>query len=325
MKGLKCSFVGLELTNPIIAASCGRTNSAKKNLALEMAGVGAIVLKSLFEEDIIRASAAMNDSSMHSEAADYLHGYLRSEALSEYITLIKESKAACSVPIIASINCHSDGEWENFASLIEEAGADALQLNIMDVQSQPNYTEGSFEQLHLEIAKTITSKIQIPVIVKLCSNITNPISLISKLYSCGVKGVTLFNRMYQSDIDIEKMQISKGAILSSAQELALPLRFTSLASAAVPQMDYSLSGGVQNGADVVKAILSGATTVEVCSSLYREGNEWIGSAVEFARDWQQRHGYKDTESYRGTMNAKSEAMRESAVRTQFLKFFGTYQ
>ena len=150
MTDLKTTFAGLSLRNPIIISSSGLTNSAGKNKRLAEAGAGAIVLKSLFEEQIMLEADQLKDPAFYPEASDYLEEYIREHKLAEYLTLIKESKKECNIPIIASINCYSDAEWIDFAKQIQEAGADALEINILALQSDVQYTYGSFEQRDYE-------------------------------------------------------------------------------------------------------------------------------------------------------------------------------
>ena len=159
MTDLKTTFAGLSLRNPIIISSSGLTNSAGKNKKLAEDGAGAIVLKSLFEEQIMLEADQLKDPAFYPEASDYLEEYIREHKLSEYLTLIKESKKVCPIPIIASINCYTDSEWIDFAKMIEEAGADALEINILALQSEVQYTYGSFEQRHIDILRHIKKTI----------------------------------------------------------------------------------------------------------------------------------------------------------------------
>ena len=175
MTDLKTTFAGLSLRNPIIISSSGLTNSAGKNKRLAEAGAGAIVLKSLFEEQIMLEADQLKDPAFYPEASDYLEEYIREHKLAEYLTLIKESKKECNIPIIASINCYSDAEWIDFAKQIQEAGADALEINILALQSDVQYTYGSFEQRHIDILRHIKRTVSIPVIMKLGDNLTNPV------------------------------------------------------------------------------------------------------------------------------------------------------
>ena len=175
MTDLKTTFAGLQLKNPIIISSSGLTNSAGKNKKLAEAGAGAIVLKSLFEEQILIEADQLKDPT-YSEGNDYLADYIREHKLAEYLELIKESKKVCDIPIIASINCYTDTEWIDFAKQMEEAGADALEINILAVQSDIQYKYGSFEQRHIDILSHIKKVVKIPVIMKLGDNLTNPVA-----------------------------------------------------------------------------------------------------------------------------------------------------
>ncbi len=328
-KKLEVSFAGLELKNPIIAASCSMTGSAKQNQTLAEAGVGAIVLKSLFEEDIVRESAALADAMMHVEGGDYIHAYAASNALNEYLTLIKESRKLCdTTPIIASINCHASGEWCDYARAVEQAGADGLELNVMTINSDVMGADGDLERLHIAIAKSVCEAVSIPVIMKLGTMMSNHVSLVSRLAACGVKGFVMFNRDYQTDIDIDTMSYTRGKVLSSAESIATPLRYIAITSAAVPETTLALSGGASSGEDIIKSLLAGASAVEVCSALYRAGADlkgWVEATLSQIEQWQEAKGYNSVGEYCGTMNNRSEEYRDEVMRSQFLKFFGTYK
>ncbi|MFI3280391.1 MAG: dihydroorotate dehydrogenase-like protein [Rikenellaceae bacterium] len=324
----KTQFAGIELSNPIIASSCSLTGVAKNNQAFAEAGVGAIVLKSLFEEDIIRESAALSAAAEHTEAADYMQAYVTSNALSGYIDLIKESKALCgSTPIIASINCANSSEWVEYAKAIEIAGADALELNVMTIESGLMSEDGALESRHIAIAKSIREVVQIPIIMKLGAQISNHISLISKLQACGINGFVLFNRAYPLDINIDNLTYKHGTILSDKSDFAAPLRHTAITSAALPTSSLALSGGVQDGTCIIKSILAGASAVEVCSTLYREEKnaaEWVSTALNTISSWMSNHGYDSIDEFRGIMNNNDEHC-DSVMRSQFLKHFGAYR
>ena len=248
--------------------------------------------------------------------------YIREHKLSEYLTLIKESKKVCPIPIIASINCYTDSEWIDFAKMIEEAGADALEINILALQSEVQYTYGSFEQRHIDILRHIKKTIKIPVIMKLGDNLTNPVALIDQLYANGAAAVVLFNRFYQPDINIEKMEHISGEIFSNASDLAIPLRWIGIASAVVDKIDYAASGGVANAESVVKAILAGASAVEVCSAVYLNTNAFIGEANRFLSAWMERKGFRNIAQFKGKLNIKDVQGVNTFERTQFLKYFG---
>lgn len=322
MTDLKTAFAGLSLRNPIIIRSSGLTNSVGKNKKLAEDGAGAIVLKSLFEEQIMLEAEQLRDPAFSAEGSDYMEEYIREHKLAEYLTLIKESKKACPIPIIASINCYSDSEWVDFAKQIEEAGADALEINILTLQSDVQYQYGAFEQRHVDILRHVKKTISIPVIIKLGNNLTNPVALIEQLHANGAAAVVLFNRFYQPDINIEKLEHISGEVFSNASDLATPLRWIGIASATVDKIDYAASGGVADAEAVVKAILAGAAAVEVCSAIYLNTNAFIGEATRFLSAWMARKGFDSIAQFKGRLNIKDVKGINTFERTQFLKYFG---
>lgn len=325
MTTLETSFAGLKLKNPIIVSSSGLTDSAAKNQKLAEAGAGAIVLKSLFEEQIMMEADWMGDANMYPEGSDYLVGYIRQHKLGEYLTLIKESKKLCgNVPVIASINCYQDAEWVDFAKQIEEAGADALEVNILALQTNVDYVPGSFEHRHIEILGHIKKTVRIPVIMKLGDNLTNPVALINQLYANGAAAVVLFNRFYQPDINIENMTQTSGDVFSHESDLAKSLRWIGIASAAVSKLDYAASGGIHSGESVVKAILSGASAVEICSTLYRNSASVIGEYNAFLQAWMERKGMENIAQFKGRLNIGDLKGVNTFERTQFLKYFASH-
>ena len=225
MTDLKTTFAGLSLRNPIIISSSGLTNSAGKNKRLAEAGAGAIVLKSLFEEQIMLEADQLKDPAFYPEASDYLEEYIREHKLAEYLTLIKESKKECNIPIIASINCYSDAEWIDFAKQIQEAGADALEINILALQSDVQYTYGSFEQRHIDILRHIKRTVSIPVIMKLGDNLTNPVALIDQLYANGAAGTNIRCSIQHFRRSCHSSPLDWNRILSGRQNRLCSLRW----------------------------------------------------------------------------------------------------
>ena len=321
MADLKTTFAGLTLKNPVIISSSGLTNNAEKNAKLEAAGAGAIVLKSLFEEQIMQEADRLRNPSYYPEGSDYLAEYIRNHKLTEYLELIKETKKVCSIPVIASINCYSDSEWIDFAKQIEEAGADALEINILALQTELQYTYGSFEQRHIDILQHIKKTVRIPVIMKLGDNLTNPIALIDQLYANGAAAVVLFNRFYQPDINVEKMEQTTGEVFSNPADFSRSLRWLGIASAQVNKIDYALSGGIHKPEDIVKAILAGASAIEVCSAVYQKTNSFIGELERFLKGWMERKGFERISQFKGKLNAKDVEGINTFERTQFLKYF----
>lgn len=323
MPQLKTTFAGLSLENPIIISSSGLTDSPEKIRQLEKAGAGAVVLKSVFEEQITMEKGLMSAYGTP-EADDYLHTYVRSHALGEHIALIKETKKNCRIPVIASINCYSDSEWTDFAGLMEEAGADALELNLLSLQTEKEYEYGSFEQRHIDILRHIKKAVRCPVIFKLGSNLTNPISLINQLYANGAAAVVLFNRLYQPDIHIDDLTIVQAHTFGSPHELADRIRWTAIASAKVPQPDYAVSGGIYDGEGIIKSILAGASAVEICSAVYLQGNEVIGMMKKTLSAWMDKKEYGSIGHFKGKMNASTTGEANLFERTQFMKYYSNH-
>ena len=321
MINLKTNFAGIELRNPIVAASCGLTSTVDGVVALERAGVGAVVLKSLFEESIVREIEHLSSMDDHTEAADYLQGYTRAQRVEDYIRLVAGCKAQCKIPIFASICCHSRGEWIAYARAIEQAGADGLELNVMGLCARREYADGEYEKLHCDIVREIAQLINIPIVVKLGANLTNPVALTERLKAYGASAVVCFNRPYQTDIDVESMRYVSGKVTSTPSYLSRQLRWVGLISAAVKGVSLTLSGGVHAHNDVIKAVLAGASAVEVCSVLYEQGDKWVGQALENLEDWMNRHGFDSVGEFCGRLNASDAVAAEQLERVQFLKVF----
>jgi len=324
MKRLETTFAGLKLRNPFIVSSCNLTNSAEKNKKWEDAGAGAVVLKSLFEEEIEAEADWMNEGA-HAEELDYLKTYQRTHRLEEYLNLIKETKAVCTIPVIASVNCFRLTEWTEFAKQMEQAGADAIELNIMSINADLDYEYGAFEREHIEIAKKIKQTVNIPFIVKLGKNLTNPLPLIHQLYAHGASGVVLFNRMVTPDIHIDKMTYSIGEVLGNKTDLYDSLRWIGLASHRVPKLSYAASGGVGDGEAMIKTLLAGASAVEVCSVLYKEGAGAIQRMLGVLDAWMEKNNYEQIADFKGLMNAGKTGGGAAFERTQFFKNFGKYE
>ncbi len=320
MRTLETAFAGLHLRNPIIVGSSGLTSTPVKNLKLYEAGAGAIVLKSLLEEQIMQDAYWQGDSVMYPEGSDYLVEYIRANKLEEYLTLISESKKLCRIPIIASVNCYHNESWVDFARQIEKAGADAIEVNILSLQTELNYVYGSFEQHHIDILHHLKQRVNIPIIIKLGQNLTNPISLINQLHANGAAGVVLFNRFYQPDINIDKLTHSACNVFTTEAEFPESLRWIGIASAAVPRMDYALSGGIHSTQSLVKSILAGASAVEMCSTIYLHSPYIIGEYLRYLEHWMEDKGMDKITQFKGMLNVKLQSGLNTFQRTQFLKY-----
>ena len=318
MNRLNTCFAGLPLNNPFIVSSSGLTSTPEKNKKWEDAGVGAIVLKSLFQEEIEQQSSSICQG-LHSEEQDYLSFYQRGHCLDEYIQLVRESKQYCSIPIIANINCHNITDWTYFAKNISDAGADAIELNMMSICGKLDYKYGDFERMHIDVLRTVKSKVNIPIIMKLGNNFTNCIPLIHQLYANGASGVVLFNRMVSPDIDIESQMYVSGSAWRKL-DFSETLRWTAMTSAYVPHINIAASGGVDDGRTLIKALLAGASAVEVCSSLYRNGVGVVSEMLFTLQAWMHKHGYRTIDEFKGIMNSNNDEAN-AFERTQFYRLF----
>lgn len=324
MENLQTTYMGLTLKNPIIASSSSLTSNIQSIKKLANEGVGAIVLKSLFEEQINYESGRLEAFGVeHPDAVSYIRAYSSSNSLTSYLNLIKEAKKETNIPIIASISCITNNEWVDFAKNIEEAGADALEVNLFLLPTDEYKSSSEYEETYAKVIDELKRKIKIPIAVKLGFYFTNPLLMVKELYNHKANAVVLFNRFFESDIDIEEMEMKAGDVFSNPTDLRLSLRWISLISAQVPEIELSASTGVHDGAAVVKQLLAGAQTVQLCSTLYKNGIEKVSEILTFVSDWMKRHGYKSIDEFRGVMNYKNIPDPEIYERSQFMKYYSS--
>ncbi|MDR1407071.1 MAG: dihydroorotate dehydrogenase-like protein [Tannerella sp.] len=319
---IETKYAGLTLRNPLIIGSSGLTNSASRNREYEKAGAGAIVLKSLFEEQIEMQSDRLVRPSDFPEAADYVAGYVKAHQLEQHISLIRETKALCSIPVIASINCYKIGTWTEYAAQLEMAGADALELNTFYLYTDPDDTQGDrAATLYTAILKEVKKTVSIPVIMKIGKGFTNIPALVSRLKSAGVNGVVLFNRYYQPDIDINKMQVISGTVFSSHSDLGDTLRWTAFVSGRVPGISIAASTGIHEWEDVIKCLLAGASAVQLCSAVYTHGAEIISQMLTCIEEWMIQSKYLSSNEFIGKLSFANVENPSFYERAQFMKYF----
>ncbi len=325
MLNLETTYLGLKLKNPLIAASSGLTSSVEKIEQLEQAGIGAVVLKSVFEEQINNevTSLLLQDShnAGYPEAEDYIRHYIRDNTVTNHIRLIEKAKKVVKVPVIASVNCVSAREWTSFAKDFQEAGADALELNIFYVPVDRKEDPGTIEHLYAGILQKVRQEITIPVSVKIGLYHSNIIGMVDKLKANGAKGVVMFNRFYEPDIDLDKLELTSSEVFSSPVEIRHTLRWVGIVSSQVPDIDIAASTGIHDGNAVLKQLLAGATTVQICSTLYVNGNGIISSMVSGIREFMKRWNFKQIEDFRGRLSYKNIPDPMVYERAQFMKYF----
>ena len=321
---LSTNYMGLKLKNPIIAGSSGLTNNVESIVKLEKAGAGAIVVKSLFEEQIMMEIDSYNTDAYFVEGADYLSYFVKDKNLKDYLSMLKSAKEKTSIPIIASINCTTNTEWINFAKEIESTGVDAIELNIFLLPSNVEKNSEDIENKYFKIIKGVIEVTNIPVSVKISPYFTALSRMIKKLSETGIKGLVLFNRFFSPDIDIENMSVISSDIYSSAHEISLPLRWIGLMSPIV-DCDISASTGVHTGYDLVKTLLVGAKASQITSTLYKNGITQIERMIEELKVWMSRHNHNKISDFAGklaTDKAKDNAVYE---RAQFIKYYSKHE
>jgi dihydroorotate dehydrogenase (fumarate) len=318
---LSTKYMGLDLNNPLMVASCSLVSTIEGVRRCADAGVGAIVLKSLFEEQIQAETEDLEQylwMSKHPEAFEYIGKMGMALGPREYLKLIEDAKGKVSVPIIASLNCISPKWWTGYAKQIAAAGADGLELNISVMPSDPGRTSEEVEGLYVEILDGVKAEIDIPIAVKIGSHFSSIARIADELCKRGASALVLFNRFYQLDIDIEKLKLAPGYRFSSPDEISVPLRWIALLSGRV-KCDLAASTGVHDGAGVIKQLLAGAAVVQVCSTLYINGLEQIRLMLGQLEEWLKRHDFESTDQMRGKMSQMESDRPELYERLQYIK------
>lgn len=325
MIDLSTTYMGIKLKNPIIIGSSGLTNSVEKIKKLEDNNAAAVVIKSLFEEQIIHESDVYGENSSYydyPESHEYVKYYSKEHSVRNYLHLIQDAKKAVDIPIIASINCISAEEWITFAKKIEEAGADALELNISLLPSNEKYDSTANEKKYFNISKKVRSQINIPISLKMCKYSSGLANLVQKLsWTKNVDSFVLFNRFYSPDINIDKFKITSSNVFSTPQELTTSLRWIALLSPKI-ENDLVAATGIHDGKGVIKQILAGAQAVQIVSAIYNKGPEYIQSILGEVEAWMTKHNYSNLDEFRSKMNSAQVKNPAAFERTQFMKYFG---
>ncbi len=328
MADLSTKYLGLTLKNPIVIGSSGLTNSVEDIVKLEQNGAGAVVLKSIFEEQIMleadyRLKKAEEDGLLYteySETLDYIDVHIKEKELSSYLQLIRDAKKKTMIPIIASINAISGLEWISFARQIEEAGADALELNIFVMPFNFEKTSQDNEMTYYSVLKKIKAIVNIPVSVKISPYFANLGSVIMKMEEYGADGVVMFNRFSSPDIDVDAMKITSADRLSTPYELSNSLRWVAIMAKRV-KMSLAASTGIHDGEAVVKQLLAGATVAQITSAIYKHGPEYISSIVNYLNDWMEDKGFNYIDQFRGKLSQSESQNPEVFERMQFMRYF----
>jgi len=329
MAELQTKYLGLQLKNPVVIGSSGLTFSVDSIRKLEQNGAGAVVLKSLFEEQILLEAnhmikEAAKDSMIYdtySETLDYIDLHIKEKELNNYLNLIHTLKTEILIPVIASVNCVTAHEWTSFARKIEEAGADALELNIFVMPF--NFSKGckENEQIYYDVLEAVKQQVSIPVSVKISPYFSNLGQVIMNLSEKKADGIVLFNRFAGPDINIDKMTVTVANRYSSSSDLTNTLRWIAVSAKRV-RCDLAASTGVHDGDAIIKLLLAGATVTEITSAVYQRGPEYIPQMLNRLNEWMDRKGYNYIDQFRGKLSQSSSENPDAYERLQFMKYFG---
>lgn len=321
---LSTSYLGLPLRNPFLIGASPLVESIEKVLQLEDAGASGIVLHSLFEEQLTRDAEAAVDyletpAESYAEALSYfppLEDYRF--GAEDYLEQIRRIKNRISIPVIGSLNGRTAGGWVDYARQMEEAGADALELNIYDMPTSPDVSGEEIETRLENIVRSVRQQVGIPLAVKLAPFYTSLPNVIKRLEACGANGVVLFNRFYQPDLNIEDLAVEPRLYLSTSSELLLRLRWMAILHGRTP-LSLSLSGGIHHVQDALKGIMAGADTLQVVSLLLRQGVEALPPLISGFQQWMEEHEYANLKEMRGCLSSLNSPDPSEFERANYLR------
>lgn len=323
MAKIGTTYLGLELKSPVIVGSSPLTDSIDSIKKLEAAGAGAVVLKSLFEEQILMDVDALRVNNAHntfSDTENYFQYFTREKSIGDYLKLIKQAKKETHIPIIASINCTNAGEWVSFAKKIEDAGADAIELNVFNLPADEEYTGADYVKIYFDIVNEVLQHIQIPISVKISSYFSALANFAKRLCHSKVDGLVLFNRFYVPDVNIEKMEIQSKSFRSISSDNSQVLRWLGVLS---PKLHCDLVGstGITDGETLIKNLLVGAKAGMVVSQILKDGVGVITQMNKDLGEWMDKKGFDKTSDFIGKLNQKSVNKPILFERSQFMRYF----
>jgi len=317
-------YLGLDLKSPIIAGSCGLTADVDKMVEMEQAGAGAVIVKSVFEEQIIydikKNTHVVAPTDNYGDSYEYIAAHVADDSLNKHFQMIREAKKRLTIPVIGSINCFSYENWLTYAIKFQEAGCDALELNMAILPYEISLSADDVERTFTQIINTLRKSISIPISIKVGTYFTDMAKQMQQLSWMGIQGITMFNKSVQVDVDIENMTLTNASFLSNPDELHNTLRWVAILSKKM-RCDLSASTGVYKSDDVVKLLLAGANTVQVVSCLYKNGIGTLRELNEGLKGWMERKGFENINQFRGKLAVQPNDKASVALRTQFMKYF----
>lgn len=320
----KVKYLGLELKSPIVAASSGMTSNVENLVKLERAGAGAVILKSIFEEQIIydikRNTHVFAPVGNYGASYEYIAQHVADNSVSKHFELIRQAKENLTIPVIGSINCFSHENWITYAKQFQEVGCDALEFNMAIMPFDASLSADDVERTFSDIIQSVRKTVSIPISIKVSTYFTDLAKFMQQLSWSGIQGITMFNKALQLDINTDTEAICNADSLTSPTELYNTIRWTAILSNKL-RCDLSASTGVTDANDVVKLLLAGANTVQVASCLYRNGVGYMADLNKGLQDWMKKKGYEDISQFRGKLALKANDKASMLMRTQFMNYF----
>ncbi len=327
---LKTTYLGLTLKNPIIPSASPLSRSVDVMKRLEDAGASAIVMYSLFEEQIAHEAAELDHylaygTESFAESLTYFPSVGEYNiGPDEYVELLRSAKQALAIPVIASLNGITAGGWISYAAKLEQAGADAIELNVYYIPTDPHLTSADVEDRYLEILHAVKRAVSIPVAMKLSPYFSSFANMAHRLDQAGADGLVLFNRFYQPDIDLENLEVRPGVTLSTSFAMRLPMRWIAILRGKI-KASLAATSGVHTSDDVIKMIMSGADVTMMCSSLLKNGPQHLAHVLKELDRWMIEHEYISIQQMKGSMSQQSIADPSAFERANYMKALNKFQ
>lgn len=329
MLDLTTTYMGLKLKNPLVASASPLSKKVESARQLEEAGVSAIVMYSLFEEQIIQESLKLHrdltrGTESYAEAISYLPDYgTYSIGPESYLEHLNKLKSAVNIPVIGSLNGVSTGGWVEYARKIEQAGADALELNLYYLATDPELPSAELEASHVALVKDVRQQVSIPIAIKLSPFYSSLPHFARQLVNAGANGLVLFNRFYQPDFDLDELEVVPNLVLSNSNELRLPLRWIAILYGRV-QADFALTSGVHTASDVIKAMMAGASAAMVASEFLQRGPARASEILADVQHWMEEHEYESIRQMQGSMSQQAVAEPAAFERANYMRALSSY-
>ncbi len=330
MVDLSTTYLGLKLKNPLVPSSSPLMRKVDNIKKMEDAGAAAVVLHSLFEEQILRETEGLDhylsvDAESVFEVRSYFPDLQRyNVGPDHYVDYVRKVKSAVSIPVIASLNGISSGGWTRYAKMIEQSGADALELNMYYVAADPAQSSAQVDEMYLDLVREIKASVRIPVAVKVGPFFTAFANFAQCLDQVGVNGLVIFNRFYQPDFDLENLEVVPDVVLSTPSELLLRLRWAAILYGRV-RADLAITGGVHSASEVLKSMMAGANVAMMTSALLEHGIDHLRGVLADLTRWMQDHEYMSIQQMRGSMSQRSVAQPAAFERANYMKLLQSYE